>query len=95
VGNNAAYSAFQHTIITIYDHEKLDLDLLDALAEPYRGSDIDSGGDIGLTAKDGKTLEEICILVVDPEWIPVKNAKDNTEEYYYKWKSITDERWGW
>jgi len=103
VGNNAAYSTFQHTIITLYDRNKLDLELLDTLAEEYSGTDIDSGGDTGLTAKDGKNLEAICIHIVDPEWVPVKN-EDTTvyddpdhwewDERYWKWEEICG-RWGW
>jgi hypothetical protein len=103
VGNNAAYSTFQHTIITLYDRNKLDLELLDTLAEEYRDTDIDSGGDTGLTAKDGRDLESICILIVDPEWVPVKNENETIysdpdhwewDERYWKWEEICG-RWGW
>jgi len=104
MGNNAAYSTFQHTIIALYDRGKLDLELLDTLAEEYSGTDIDSGGDTGLLAADGKTLEEICLLMVDPGWSPVQNEDQSIYpepeawqwyERYWKWRSITGERWGW
>ncbi|SRR6266487_2748109 len=104
MGNNAAYSTFQHAVITIYNRGKLDLDLLDALAQEYRDTDIDSGGDTGLTAKDGKHLEAICILLVDPEWVPVKIDDERvyrdpdeweSSERYWKWYEITRGRWGW
>jgi hypothetical protein len=104
VGNNAAYSTFQHTVITLYDRDKLDLDLLDALAEEHQGTDIDSGGDTGLTANDGKDLEAICIAIVDPGWSPTKSENEEDyddpdewedEELYDKWRNITDKRWGW
>lgn len=104
MGNNAAYSTFQHTIITIYNHDKLDLVLLDELAREYANTDIDSGGDTGLLSKDGKTLEEICIQLVDPGWTPVKNDNESvyynpddweSDEWSEKWGSITNKRWGW
>jgi hypothetical protein len=103
MGNNAAYSAFEHTIITIYDHGVLSLPLLDALAKDYEGMDIDPGGSRNLETKDGKTLEEVCIGLVDPSWVPVKTADfdyDDPDEWEWeersgKWCEITDERWGW
>lgn len=104
MGNNVAYSTFQHTIIIIYNHRVLTLELLDELAKEYADTDIDSGGDTGLTTKDGKTLEEVCIGLVDPAWKPVKKDDEEyyidpeywkNEELYFKWNEITDDRWGW
>jgi|ERR1041385_870592 hypothetical protein len=104
MGNNAAYSAFEHTIITIYNYGVLTLDLLDELAKEYEDTDIDSGGSRDLKTKDGKTLEDVCIGLVDPTWVPVKNESrryggepEHWEWYerYDKWKEITDGRWGW
>ncbi|OLB44110.1 MAG: hypothetical protein AUG51_22215 [Acidobacteria bacterium 13_1_20CM_3_53_8] len=103
VGNNAAYATFQHTIITLYNHNVLTLALLDELAREYTDTDIDSGGDTGLTTKDGKTLEEVCIGLVDPQWLPVKREDANyvnpkyweEEERYEKWYEITNGRWEW
>jgi|SRR5947209_8601833 len=103
MGNNAAYSTFQHTIITLYNHNALTLALLDELAKEYKDTDIDSGGDTGLTAKDGKTLEEVCIGLVDPTWVVTKQDDEHyvnpefweDDERYEKWTSITDDRWGW
>lgn len=104
MGNNAAYSSFEFAIITIYDHGVLTLPLLDALARDYEGMDIDSGGSRDLKTKDGKSLEEVCIGLIDPQWVPVKTGGaddyDDPEEWeleerYGKWNEITDERWGW
>lgn len=103
MGNNAAYSTFQHTVITIYNHGVLSLPLLDELAKEYAGTDIDSGGDTGLLARDGKTLEDICIFLVDSEWKPVKSDDESIysdpehwewDEEYWKWEEICG-RWGW
>jgi hypothetical protein len=104
LGNNVTYSTFQHTVITLYNHGVLTVDLLDELAKEYEGTDIDSGGDTGLLTKDGKTLEEVCIGLIDPAWIPERSENDEDymdpaewedEERYYKWERITDGRWGW
>ena len=104
MGNNAAYSAFEHTIITIYNHGVLTLELLDEIAKDLEGMDVDSGGSRDHTTKDGKTLEYVCIGLVDPEWVPVKDTESDAyydpdeweyEERYSKWEEITDNRWGW
>jgi hypothetical protein len=104
MGNNAAYSSFEHTIVTIYNHGILTLELLDELAKDYEGMDVDAGGSRDLQTKDGKTLKEVCIGLVDPAWVPVKtdgpDDYDDPEEWeweekYGKWNEITDERWGW
>lgn len=103
MGNNAAYSSFEYTIITIYNHGVLTLELLDELAKDYEGMDVDSGGSRDLQAKDGKKLEEICIGLVDPGWAPDNDTHylyssdeewDN-EERYNKWCEITHGRWRW
>lgn len=109
MGNNAAYTAFEHTVVAVYDHGVLDKKLLKKLMEPYRDTDIDSGGKEGLTSKDGLEVEEIVIKVWGLE-VPKrprlpKNYKDWTpeqdrenEEYQEKigelFNSITDE-FGW
>lgn len=103
MGNNIAYSAFEHAIVTIYNYSVLTLEMLDELAEEYRGMDIDPAGSKELKAKDGKYLEDICIGLVDPEWVLTKGDDDDYadpeywewEERYDKWRDITDERWGW
>lgn len=61
MGWNAGYTMFEATVIAIYDQGKLDKDLLTSLMEPYRGTDIDSGGSCDLKSKDGKGIEQIVI----------------------------------
>lgn len=106
MGNNQAYSTFQTTVIKLYDRGKLDLELLDELAKEYSNTDIDSGGDTGLLAKDGKDLETLCIGIVDPAWTLGEPTAEELAGYndledwqgstrYDKWSEITDERWGW
>ena len=61
MGNNAAFTAFEATVIAVYNYGVLDQKLLSELMEPYRGVDIDSGGMMGTLAKDGLDVEEIVI----------------------------------
>src|SRR2546421_12636015 len=104
MGNNAAYSSFEFAIITIYDHGVLTLPLLDALAKDYEGMDIDSGGSRDLKTKDGKSLEEECIGLIDPQWVPVKTGGADhyggpegweVGERLGKGNEDTDETLGW
>lgn len=96
MGNNAAYSTFEHTIVTLYDKGVLDLGLLDTLAKNLTGESPDSGGSRNLKTKDGKNLELVCIGLVDPEWTPESkvNSDDYYEEIYEKWFSLVL-RWKW
>ena len=49
------------TVVGAYDLGKLDKDLLAVLMEPYRNTDIDSGGSRELESKDGKGVEQIVV----------------------------------
>lgn len=61
MGWNQGYTIFEETVVKSYDLGKLDKDLLSVLLEPYRNTDIDSGGSYDLRSKDGKSVEEIVI----------------------------------
>lgn len=81
MGWNAGYTIFEATVIGAYDLGKLDKQLLTVLMEPYRDSDIDSGGSRDLLTKDGKGVEQVVIEV----WgLPVPK----------KPKGRTDDEWG-
>lgn len=67
MGNNDAYTIFENTVIALYDGGKLDPQLLDALAEPHRGTDIDHGGSRELKTFDGLDLCEVILAIKDPE----------------------------
>lgn len=55
MGWNAGYTIFESTVVGAYDLDKLDKGLLTVLMEPYRGSDIDSGGNV-IIFTDGSIL---------------------------------------
>lgn len=92
MGNNEAFATFETMVIRLYDLGKLDLETLDAIAENWRGTDIDSGGQQYLEAKDGKGLEEIVIDLVDPGWIL---HEDDEDALWDKFAEIKESRWEW
>lgn len=59
MGNNAAFTDFEATVIATYNKGVLDEELLSAFMEIYRDSDIDHGGMRGTLSKDGLDVEEI------------------------------------
>lgn len=61
MGWNTGYTIFEATVVGAYDLGKLDKALLTVLMEPYRGTDIDSGGSNDLLSKDGKDVEQIVV----------------------------------
>lgn len=61
MGWNKGYTIFEATVVGAYDLGKLDKEMLAVLMEPYRDSDIDSGGSKDLQSKDGKFVEQIVI----------------------------------
>ena len=61
MGWNSGYTVFEATVVGAYDLGKLDKALLAVLMEPYRNTDIDSGGSCDLKSKDGKGVEQIVI----------------------------------
>lgn len=63
MGWNKGYTIFESTVVGAYDLGVLDKNLLSVLLEPYRNTDIDSGGSKRLRSKDGKTVEEIVVFV--------------------------------
>lgn len=98
MGNNYAYTIFEETIISIYDAGALTKELLTALMEVHRGTDIDSGGSQDLIAKDGKNLEQIVIEIwgLDMPPAPPSDAADDALDghesaIYDLFKSITDQ----
>lgn len=109
MGWNSGYTIFEATVIGAYDLGKLDKDLLSVLMEPYRGTDIDSGGSRDLVAKDGLDVKQVVLktwgmeLPVRPElpedykaW--TREEDDANEAYheaiYARFRKVTD-HFGW
>jgi hypothetical protein len=103
MGWNTGYTIFEATVVGAYDLGKLDKELLTVLMEPYRDSDIDSGGSCDLKSKDGKTVERIVIETwgLDMPKSPsgkYDDAQDAWDEYnesvYDQFRNVT-EHFGW
>ena len=106
MGNNAAFTAFERAVIGAYDQGVLTLPYLDLLAEPYRDTDIDMGGSEDRETKDGKSIIEVVVEIVEPEWKPTKEdllledlerEGDGWKDFarYLKWDEIRQTRWSW
>lgn len=105
MGWNTGYTIFEATVIGAYDLGVLTPELLAILCEPYRDTDIDSGGSCELAAKDGLLVEEVVIAVIDPDgWAALKKGRDAEgeeaqDEYqealYDAFHEITASRFGW
>lgn len=71
MGNNQAYTYFEETVMGAYKLGRLDKKLLTVLMKPYVGTDIDSGGKVGLTFK-GLEVEEVVLKVFGVKGVPAK-----------------------
>jgi hypothetical protein len=87
MGWNQGYTIFETTVIGAYDLGKLDKALLRVLMEPYRNTDIDSGGSQGLKSKDGLLVEEIVVKTFGgklPKEPDFETCDDDTAEAYWE-----------
>jgi len=100
MGWNAGYTIFESTVIGAYDLGKLDKEMLAVLMEPYRHSDIDSGGSRGMKSHDGKDVERLVIetwgLAMPDAPIGDDDAAwdDYGDDIYEKFREVT-ENFGW
>lgn len=103
MGWNQGYTIVEATVVGAYDLGKLDKDLLTVLLEPYRDSDIDSGGSCDLKSKDGKSFEQIVIEAWGQEMpsSPAGEYDDDPDAWddfndaiYEKFREVT-KHFGW
>lgn len=103
MGWNSGYKIFEATVIGAYNLDKLDKALLSVLMEPYRDSDIDSGGCQDLTTKDGKYIEQVVIetwgetMPVEPT-VTEEEDPDAWEDYHdavYSQMRAIRQHFGW
>ena len=109
MGNNAAFTSFEASVIAVYNRGVLDKELLDSLAAPYEGMDIDRGGMEGTLAKDGLDIDGVICkvygIVLAPypdipkdylEWTDAqRDANDEWVEAKYEAIDKIQEKWGW
>ena len=101
MGNNAAMTVFEGTVLGVYDAGALTKELLATLMELHRDTDIDWGGYEGTLSRDGKTIRQIMVetwgLEMPPK--PAPDATDDEVDNYHEVfhdlvRSITDQ-FGW
>lgn len=109
MGNNAAFTSFEATVIATYNKGVLDKELLSKLMEQYRGTDIDRGGMTGDLSKDGLDIDGIILKtfgVPDPTRLELpadhktwtRDQEAINEKYWedrYEAVSAIEERFGW
>ena len=109
MGNNAAFTDFEATVLATYNKGVLDKELLSTFMEQYRGVDIDRGGMTGDLAKDGSDIDDIILkmfgvpsaprpdLPADHKtWTPEQEAIN--EKYWedrYDAVCVIEKRFGW
>lgn len=97
MGWNKGYTVMEATIVGAYDLGKLDKDLLSVLMEPYRDTDIDSGGSRDLQSKDGKGVMQIVVETWGLELPPPQVDEDDDDYFdalYAKFSEVT-KHFGW
>lgn len=109
MGNNAAFSSFEASVIAVYNKGVLDKELLDALAAPYEGMDIDRGGMAGTLTNDGLDIDGVVMKVYglrppqkpklprDYKTWTVAQIKTNNDyaETLYEMIGEIEKAWGW
>lgn len=100
MGNNAAFTAFEATVMLLYEKGVLTLDILDELGEHYRDMDIDPGGCRDIIVR-GKGVAQVCMELIEPDFqpdLPDAGAKWDYHRHWDYWdefSQIRRSRWGW
>lgn len=109
MGNNAAFTSFEASVIAVYNKGVLDRELLDALAAPYDGLDVDRGGMEGTLTRDGLDIDGVILKIYgvslspQPElprdhrqWTP-DQYQANEEWHEKRWEALQpiEKGWGW
>jgi hypothetical protein len=101
MGWNTGYTIMESQVVSLYDKGVLNKDVLNAIMEPFRDSDIDSGGSMELKAKDGKSADNIICFIMEPEkyneaikdFVPDPEEPDWNEKLYDLCEEITRREW--
>lgn len=87
MGWNSGYTAYEESVISVYDACRLTPAILKAVIAPYKHTDIDHGGCRDLKSNNGLTADEIVIKTFRPKfWSEYKNHRvvvDSNE--FYEW----------
>lgn len=105
MGDNSAYTYMEANVIAAYN-AGLRGEQLAPFMEPYRGSDIDSGGRCDLKTTDGKDIDEVIVEAFgSPEQLALYKRyaaeedddvrEDLSDELFDAIWKITLNRFGW
>lgn len=94
MGSNHLWTMAEGQIVSAYDNGLLTLDTLDVICNAYAGTDIDSGGSRDLETKDGKSMEQVAVELVNPEFLPDEND-DDPWGWGEEFGEISRLRWDW
>jgi hypothetical protein len=75
MGWNEGYEILEKQVVQAYNLNTLTPDLLTAIASPFMGKDVDSGGSNNLLSNDGLPFEAIVVKTYKPN--EYKDAMDN------------------
>ena len=110
MGNNAAFTSFEASVIAVYNKGVLDKELLIALAAPYADTDIDRGGMEGTLTKDGLDIDGVILKIygielppypdIPQDWRQQTEAQQQLNDDWVEHKAevlskITYSEWGW
>ena len=93
MGNNAAFSQFEHFTIATYNAGALTTELLSQFMEFYRDVDIDHGGMRGTTTTDGLDVEEVVLKTFGVELPKRPDLPKDHKTWSEKQSSQNDEYW--
>ena len=90
MGWNRGYAIYEQTVIAVYNAAALSPELLRALIEPYRDTDIDHGGSGGLISQDGLSADEIVLKLLAPDFWTEYEAKGREyhENFLSTWTEV-------
>lgn len=93
MGNNAAFTNFEATVLATYNKGVLDEELLSVLMETHRGSDIDRGEMTGDLAKDGLDVDEIILKVFGTPAAPRPDLPADHKTWTPEQEAINEKYW--
>lgn len=95
MGWNQGFKILEDTVLEVYEKGALNKEMLSILLNPYKGTDIDTGGWQEKKAKDGLDVIEIMIKTYYGELKkePKREDYETEEEYVLELEEYQDEIW--
>lgn len=101
MGWNKGYEIMELQVIGLYDLGILNKEALNTIMQPFCNTDIDAGGSNNLKSKDGKSVEDIICLIIEPEkyrmtidsFIPDPEDPNYNEDLSHLYYEITRREW--